>query len=284
MPESPRVNNCSVTPKSDNCLQLPESDSHTVQCMSSMHFLKGTEEMNNKARKSLAAGLAAALTALAVPQAALADFGDTGSLKMSSYAYPVALSFGITGHGSVGAGGFNASYDQAGQAAPKSFVAYCIDLAQTFSWNNAFTVTETNPLSLFGNFAVGALDRLYTQHYATATTPTMSAAFQLAVWEIISETSASSYAALGLGSGSFMATSGNSTARATADNWLQALGAGSSGGYKLTALVGLNNQDQMLATPVPEPETYMMLLAGLGLMGFVASRRQRAGSALAIGT
>lgn len=29
------------------------------------------------------------------------------------------------------------------------------------------------------------------------------------------------------------------------------------------------------ANPVPEPETYAMLLAGLGLMGFVARRRQR---------
>ena len=28
-------------------------------------------------------------------------------------------------------------------------------------------------------------------------------------------------------------------------------------------------------TPIPEPETYAMLLAGLGLMGFVARRRQR---------
>lgn len=35
-------------------------------------------------------------------------------------------------------------------------------------------------------------------------------------------------------------------------------------------------QDQLYITPVPEPETYMMLLAGLGLMGFVARRRQKA--------
>jgi hypothetical protein len=27
--------------------------------------------------------------------------------------------------------------------------------------------------------------------------------------------------------------------------------------------------------PVPEPETYAMLLAGLGLMGFVARRRKQ---------
>lgn len=37
-----------------------------------------------------------------------------------------------------------------------------------------------------------------------------------------------------------------------------------------------NHQDQLylLPTPIPEPETYAMLLAGLGLMGFVARRRK----------
>lgn len=34
-------------------------------------------------------------------------------------------------------------------------------------------------------------------------------------------------------------------------------------------------QDQLYINPVPEPETYVMLLAGLGLMGFVARRRQQ---------
>ena len=36
----------------------------------------------------------------------------------------------------------------------------------------------------------------------------------------------------------------------------------------------LNSQDQLYITPVPEPETYAMLLAGLGLMGFVVRRRR----------
>lgn len=228
--------------------------------------------------KQLAVGLAVALGALAAPQAA---FAQAGSLSMSSYAYPSALGFSVTGHSGVGAGGFNASYDPTGAAPANSFVAYCIDLAQTFSWGSSFNVTENSPVSLFGNFAAGALDRLYTQHFASATSPTMSAAFQLAVWEIISETGASTYSALGLGSGAFQATAGDSTARGTADTWLQNLSNGGSGGYTLTALVGPNNQDQMMATPVPEPETYMMLLAGLGMMGFVASRRQR--NAVAIG-
>lgn len=226
----------------------------------------------NPTRKQLAIGLAVALGAFAAPQAAVAQ---TGSLSMSSYAYPSALSFNVTGRNGVGAGGFNASFDPTGPAPATSFVAYCIDLAQTFSWNSAFTATATSPASLFTGFAVGALDRLYTQHFATATTATLSAAFQLAVWEIISESSASTYSALSLGSGSFQATAGTAGAISTATAWLQNLGAGGSGGYTLTALVGPNNQDQMMATPVPEPETYMMLLAGLGLMGFVASRRQR---------
>lgn len=34
-------------------------------------------------------------------------------------------------------------------------------------------------------------------------------------------------------------------------------------------------QDQLYLQPVPEPETYAMMLAGLGLIGFVAGRRRR---------
>ncbi len=215
---------------------------------------------------------AALATAFAAPQIAV---GQTGSLTMSGYAYPTALRFNVTGHNNVGAGGFNASFNRTGPTPAASFVAYCIDLSQTFSWNSSFTVTETWPISLFGGFRTGALDRLYTQHFAEATTPVLSAAFQLAVWEIVSETSAATYGALDLDTGSFRATSGNSTARTTADNWLHALGAGPTNGYVLTALVSGSRQDQMMATPVPEPETYMMLLAGLGLMGFVARRRQK---------
>jgi hypothetical protein len=31
----------------------------------------------------------------------------------------------------------------------------------------------------------------------------------------------------------------------------------------------------MVAAPVPEPETYAMMLAGLGLLGFAARRRKQ---------
>jgi hypothetical protein len=36
-----------------------------------------------------------------------------------------------------------------------------------------------------------------------------------------------------------------------------------------------NHQDQLYLIPVPEPETYAMLLAGLGLLGLAGRRRQK---------
>jgi hypothetical protein len=214
-----------------------------------------------------------------MPQVALADYGDTGRLTMSNYAYPSALHFNITGHNNVGAGGFSASYDRNFSAppAPTSFVAYCIDLAQTFNWNVGFTVTETNPLTLFGAVKGAVLDRLFTQRYQAADTPIETAAFQLAVWEVISEAPSSSFGTNALGTGSFRATgntSGNNDdqAIAMANGWLNTL-TGAAGGFKLTALVGANNQDQIMASPIPEPQAFAMLLAGLGLLGFVARRR-----------
>jgi hypothetical protein len=55
-------------------------------------------------------------------------------------------------------------------------------------------------------------------------------------------------------------------------------GSGNSISTGCTGGVGLgsNGFDQAgVTSPVPEPETYAMLLAGLGMMGFVARRRQR---------
>jgi len=36
-----------------------------------------------------------------------------------------------------------------------------------------------------------------------------------------------------------------------------------------------DRHDHIAAAPVPEPETYAMMLAGLGMLGFVARRRRR---------
>ena len=50
------------------------------------------------------------------------------------------------------------------------------------------------------------------------------------------------------------------------------------GGAALTDATGINNLGQVavISNPIPEPETYAMLLAGLGLLGFIARRRKTA--------
>ena len=50
------------------------------------------------------------------------------------------------------------------------------------------------------------------------------------------------------------------------------------GGDFLTTATGINNHGQVPAVGsfIPEPETYAMLLAGLGLLGFIANRRKTA--------
>lgn len=54
------------------------------------------------------------------------------------------------------------------------------------------------------------------------------------------------------------------------DNWLA-----SNSGFSLTIPDGIGNSSgSPITTPVPEPETYAMLLAGLGLIGFTARRRK----------
>jgi hypothetical protein len=67
------------------------------------------------------------------------------------------------------------------------------------------------------------------------------------------------------------------------------VGAGDPGsaGKTFQFVIGYNDSKESLTdwddmviginiAPIPEPETYAMLLAGLGLMGFVARRRKKA--------
>ena len=113
------------------------------------------------------------------------------------------------------------------------------------------------------------LGRLYAEGH-TVNTSVTEAAFQIAVWEIAYETSGSYNLANGSAtfSGGTAATSG---ALAMATNWLAALGSAPSGG--VLVLENREHQDVIYA-PVPEPETYALMAAGLFAMGFVV-RRQR---------
>jgi len=108
----------------------------------------------------------------------------------------------------------------------------------------------------------------------------ISASFQLAIWEIVNEPTA----AYTLSGNEFKVTSGDAAARNLAESWLVAVNTGS---YAIDQQVGIwqkgagsTTQNLAVFAPVSEPETYTWLLAGLRLMAVYARRRQRAATAL----
>ena len=137
--------------------------------------------------------------------------------------------------GTVNAGGF-ATILNGGP----SFVSYCVDLGRLYA--NA-----------------GVVD-----------TSVEEAAFQIAVWEIAYETTPGAYA-LGSGAASFSGGSAANGALGLAATWLAGLGDGA--GRSISVIESTEHQDVIFA-PVPEPSTYMLMLAGL-MATVEISRRKR---------
>jgi len=74
---------------------------------------------------------------------------------------------------------------------------------------------------------------------------------------------------VGLGSWTYNTTAANHTVSLGAGSYYYFVGGGalSTSAYSIASTA--------VAAPVPEPETYALLGAGLGIVGFVASRRRR---------
>jgi hypothetical protein len=186
----------------------------------------------------------------------------------------------------VSAGAFRMT-DTSGPTVPAgtSFMAWCVDIRHLLNTGSSSYSLEDGAAFL-GGLVAARLERLAsyvvaadgnaatTTLQSTLTGSQQSAAFQLAVWEVVNEGSASSY---NVNSGDFYVSSGDASVRTLANNWLN--GAMSWAGtttQSLNVWAGPNStQDLGVFAPIPEPETYAMLLAGLGLMGFVARRRRR---------
>jgi len=169
--------------------------------------------------------------------------------------------------GSVNAGGF-ATVLNGGP----SFVSYCVDLYQHISFGTLYPeYTAPGTTHVFANNrAYADLGRLYA-NAGVVDTAVEEAAFQIAVWEIAYETTPGAYL-LGSGAASFSGgTAATSGALALAGTWLGGLGNGA--GRSISVIESPDHQDVIYA-PVPEPSTYMLMLAGL-LATVEISRRKR---------
>lgn len=151
-----------------------------------------------------------------------------------------------------------------------SFLAYCID---PFQWSSSSTLSyNVSSLSSLGSTQAADVTKLYSQSYASTNGNSInSAAFQLALWELAKDDGV-------LTTGAVHTTdSTNSVVQAAASSMIDNAKNGVAGStqYSFNLYTNASQQDYLVASvsAVPEPETYAMLLAGLGLIGFTARRR-----------
>jgi hypothetical protein len=247
-------------------------------------------------RKLKAVLLAAAVGGLFGSQAAKADninlYGWWGGYRWDA---SMTLGAGLVNYhdnsvlgstqsfGPFGAGGF----DVVDNTTSTSFQGWCVDVFHDFYFNSSTSqgsAVLNTATSVFGSTIATDLGRLATEAYSTVGTPTgsptaaqddYSAAFQLAVWEIVNENAPGGY---DLTTGNFMAAAGGN-AVAIAQGWLSNLPTVSHYNVDIWSIQdngasGWGPQDVAVFSPAPEPETYALMLAGLGLMGLVARRRK----------
>lgn len=166
-----------------------------------------------------------------------------------------------------------------------SFVSFCLETGETIGFGPSYTATFNSDALKGGGVLANAglgdvsgvagvsdpLSNSTAWLYSSYLAGTLSGQgandasankAQLAIWFLENET--------GGVSNSWV----TDAYAAVAGGWVNPSGPGHVYVLNLTDASGALRQDQLYMV-VPEPETYAMLLAGLGLMGFIARRRQR---------
>lgn len=158
-----------------------------------------------------------------------------------------------------------------------SFAAVCIEPLQAIS-QEARIGGDSSYAASFTAAPSASVQKLFDLYYGTArTTDSAAAPFALALQELLLETSGSyslasgTYQRVGLGLVDTQAVT-------SADALLAGLAAAPAATthLQLVSFESPSSQDFIAAipAPVPEPETYALLLAGLGAIGFAVRRRR----------
>lgn len=174
----------------------------------------------------------------------------------------------------VPAPAFGVTADEFGLSTPSdaSFAAYCLDPTVGLSLPGQYTVNDTVNDSVARLFKAAGFngDQYLTDGVATNL---QQAALQLAIWEV----SLDSLAGADLNSGVFSLSLVNATTKAATQALLASASSLAAGTYYqnvriFTATEGYG-PNQPLVTTVPEPSTYALMFACLGVVGLVARRK-----------
>jgi hypothetical protein len=160
------------------------------------------------------------------------------------------------------AGGFVGTYDG------NAIQVWCFELTQTFSFGTSYSYTLGTP----ANEAL--LSALFQEAYGMAITSAMnSAAFQLAIWEILYDPD------LDLFAGTFHTNRVGNATDALAQTWLAGLGGFSDKGDVILYHSG-DHQDFIGRRPPSElPEPGPLALLGAALAAILVSARRRVAKA-----
>lgn len=217
----------------------------------------------------LATGLIAAQAASAADTVTIKWQGvDTAGIRLNAIDAGVSETTPVTANYATTS--LNYTYVDSGE----SFIAWCIEPSQG---NGRAGVNRDYEVGSFGAPQAQLLQGLFSSSYAGLASYDDKAAFQIAIWELVRESSGQFDST----SGSFYLQGGNATVTAAvaaqANSFLaQALSYAGPARYELTQLTNVGLQDLVVASAVsavPEPEAYLLFLAGLGAIGMIARRR-----------